>query len=207
MIRTLILSFLVIMTTPAWAADMASELVEIQSRWDEIQYRLPEDKQEAAFEKLARETEQLVSGYPDKAEPLIWQGIVLSTYAGAKGGLGALGVVKDAKTALEKAIEIDPDALNGSAYTSLGSLYYQVPGWPLGFSDDDKAKAYLQKALALNPDGLDPNYFFGDFLLEQDQPQRARVYLQKALAAQARPGRSIADAGRKQEAKKRLDQI
>lgn len=207
MIRTLILSFLVIMTTPVWAADIASELAEIQSRWDEIQYRLPEGKQEAAFEKLARETEQLVNRYPGKAEPLIWQGIVLSTYAGAKGGLGALGVVKDAKIALEKALEIDPDALNGSAYTSLGSLYYQVPGWPLGFGDDNKAKAYLQKALALNPDGLDPNYFFGDFLLEQDEPQRARVYLQKALAAPARPGRSIADDGRKQEAKKRLDQI
>lgn len=207
MIRTLILSFLVIMTTPVWAADMQTELAGIQSRWDEIQYRMPEDKKEAAFEKLARETGQLVNRYPDKAEPLIWQGIVLSTYAGAKGGLGALGVVKDAKIALEKALEIDPDALNGSAYTSLGSLYYQVPGWPLGFGDDNKAKAYLQKALALNPDGLDPNYFFGDFLLEQDEPQRARVYLQKALAAPARPGRSIADDGRKQEAKKRLDQI
>lgn len=207
MIRTLILSLLMVLTTPVWAANMASELAGIQSRWDQIQYQMPEDKKEAAFEKLAKETERLVNRYPDKAEPLIWQGIVLSTYAGAKGGLGALGVVKDAKVALEKALEIDPDALNGSAYTSLGSLYYQVPGWPLGFGDDDKAKAYLQKALALNPDGLDPNYFFGDFLLEQDEPQRARVYLQKALAAPDRPGRSVADAGRKQEARKRLDQI
>ncbi|MGM0951576.1 MAG: tetratricopeptide repeat protein [Pseudomonadota bacterium] len=207
MIRTLILSLLVVLTPPVWAADMASELAGIQSRWDQIQYQMPEAKQEAAFEKLARETGQLVNRYPDKAEPLIWQGIVLSTYAGAKGGLGALGVVKEARAALEKAIGIDPDALNGSAYTSLGSLYYQVPGWPLGFGDDDQAKACLQKALALNPDGLDPNYFFGDFLLEQGEPERARVYLRKALEAPARPGRSIADAGRKQEAKKRLDRI
>lgn len=200
MMRTLILSLLVVLTMPVWAADMQTELASIQSRWDEIQYRMPEDKQEAAFEKLASKAGQLVNRYPDRAEPLIWQGIVLSTYAGAKGGLGALGVVKDAKAALEKAIEIDPNALDGSAYTSLGSLYYQVPGWPLGFGDDDRAKAYLQKALTLNPDGLDPNYFFGDFLLEQGQPERARVYLRKALAAPARAGRSIADAGRKQEA-------
>ena len=94
MMRTLILSLLLMFTAPVWAADMASELAGIQSRWDQIQYQMPEDKKEAAFEKLAKETEQLVNRYPDKAEPLIWQGIVLSTYAGAKGGLGALGVVE-----------------------------------------------------------------------------------------------------------------
>ena len=34
---------------------------------------------------------------------------------------------------------IDPKALDGSAYASLGSLFYQVPGWPIGFGDDKKA--------------------------------------------------------------------
>jgi hypothetical protein len=56
---------------------------------------------------------------------------------------------------------IDPRALQGSAYTSLGSLYYQVPGWPIGFGDDKRAEAMLLKALEINPDGIDPNYFYG----------------------------------------------
>ena len=106
-------------------------------------------------------------GEPQAAELHIWHGIVLSTWAGAKGGLGALGLVKQAKAELEKAIELDPAALDGSAYTSLASLYYQVPGWPIGFGDEDKAEALFKQALALNPDGIDPNYFHGDFLLRQ----------------------------------------
>ena len=102
--------------------------------------------------------------YAGRAEPQIWYGIIAASYAGARGGLGALSLAKDAKKALEQALEIDPKALDGSAYTSLGSLYYQVPGWPIGFGNDDKAREMLDKALALNPDGIDSNYFMGDFL-------------------------------------------
>jgi tetratricopeptide (TPR) repeat protein len=196
-----------VMAMPLWAQDMQAELAQIQQRWAQIQYQLPEDDKEKAFEALAKEAETFVADYPGRAEPLIWQGIVLSTYAGAKGGLGALGLVKEARASLESALKIDPEALDGSAYTSLGSLYYQVPGWPLGFGDDEMARKYLQKSLAINPEGIDANYFFGDFLAEQDEPQRARVYLEKVLAAPARPGREVADDGRRAEARARLDSL
>ncbi len=196
-----------VMAMPLWAQDMRAELAQIQQRWAQIQYQLPEDDKEKAFEALAKEAETFVADYPGRAEPLIWQGIVLSTYAGAKGGLGALGLVKEARASLEAALKIAPEALDGSAYTSLGSLYYQVPGWPLGFGDDEMARKYLQKSLAINPEGIDANYFFGDFLAEQDEPQRARAYLEKVLAAPSRPGREVADAGRKAEAKARLDSL
>ena len=126
-----------VMAMPLWAQDMRAELAQIQQRWAQIQYQLPEDDKEKAFEALAKEAETFVADYPGRAEPLIWQGIVLSTYAGAKGGLGALGLVKEARASLEAALKIAPEALDGSAYTSLGSLYYQVPGWPLGFGDDE----------------------------------------------------------------------
>ncbi|CCG93742.1 conserved hypothetical protein [Marinobacter nauticus ATCC 49840] len=196
-----------VMSLPLWAQDMQAELAQIQQRWAQIQYQLPEDDKEEAFEALAKEAETFVADYPGRAEPLIWQGIVLSTYAGAKGGLGALGLVKEARASLEAALKIAPEALDGSAYTSLGSLYYQVPGWPLGFGDDEMARKYLQKSLAINPDGIDANYFFGDFLAQQNESQRARVYLEKVLAAPSRPGREVADAGRKAEAKARLDSL
>lgn len=196
-----------VLAMPLWAQDIQAELVHIQQRWAEIQYRLPEDDREKAFEALAKEAETFVADYPGRAEPLIWQGIVRSTYAGAKGGLGALGLVKEARASLEAALKIAPEALDGSAYTSLGSLYYQVPGWPLGFGDDEMARNYLQKSLAINPDGIDANYFFGDFLAEQDEPQRARVYLEKVLAAPPRPGREVADAGRRAEAELLLEDL
>ena len=196
-----------VMAMPLWAQDMQAELAQIQQRWAQIQYQLPDDDKEKAFESLAKEAETFVADYPGRAEPLIWQGIVLSTYAGAKGGLGALGLVKEARASLEAALKIAPEALDGSAYTSLGSLYYQVPGWPLGFGDDEMARKYLQKSLAINPEGIDANYFFGDFLAEQDEPQRARVYLEKVLAAPPRPGREVADAGRRAEAELLLEDL
>lgn len=196
-----------LLAIPVWAADLQTELAAIQQRWAEIQYQMPEQDKEKAFGALATEAEAFVGRYPDKAEPLIWQGIVLSTYAGAKGGLGALGLVKRARKSLEAALELDASALDGSAYTSLGSLYYQVPGWPLGFGDDGKALSYLQKALAINPEGIDANYFFADYLIDQGQPERARAYLQKVLMAPGRPGREVADAGRKGEAEALLGSL
>ena len=47
--------------------------------------------------------------------------------------MGALGLVKRARADFEAAIKLDAGALDGAAYTSLGALYYQVPGWPVGF--------------------------------------------------------------------------
>ncbi|MBW0148376.1 tetratricopeptide repeat protein [Marinobacter arenosus] len=205
--RAIIFLLAGLLAVPALAADLNAELADIQQRWAEIQYQVPEDRKEKAFEALAATTEDFVARYPDHAEPLIWHGIVLSTYAGAKGGLGALGLVKDARKSLEAALALDPDALDGSAYTSLGSLYYQVPGWPLGFGDDDRARQYLQKALAVNPDGIDANFFYGDFLREQDQPEQARRYLEKVLAAPSRPGRELADTGRREQAKQLLRRL
>jgi Tfp pilus assembly protein PilF len=134
----------------------------------------------------------------------VWHGIVLATYAAAKGGLGALDLVKQAKAELEQAIKLDAQVLGGSAYTSLGSLYHQVPGWPFGFGDDDKAEALLKQALAINPDGIDPNYLYGDFLLRKKRYKEARTYLEKTLRAADRPGLAVADEGRRAETRELL---
>jgi Tfp pilus assembly protein PilF len=59
----------------------------------------------------------------------------------------------------------------------------------------------------MNPTGIDPNFFYGDFLLEQGRKAEARQYLQKALAAPAREGRAVADQGRRAEIKARLEKL
>lgn len=179
-------------------ADEAVDIQKLQTRWAEIKYQTPEAEQEKAFVALVTEAEQLRAANT-RAPYLIWEAIIRSTYAGAKGGLGALDEVKQAKKLLEQAIKLDPTAMNGSAYTSLGSLYYQVPGWPVGFGDDKKAKELLLKGLSYNPDGIDSNYFYGDYLLDQKDYQKAVIAFEKALKAAPRPGRESADAGRKGE--------
>lgn len=209
LIRNALCTLLCLASLPAFALSEQGQLQlhQLQGRWAEINYQLPEKQREAAFAKLSEQAQQAVAAEPKAAELLIWRGIILSTYAGAKGGLGALGLVKQAKASLEQALAEDPQALAGSAYTSLGSLYYQVPGWPVGFGDDDKAETMLKRALSINPDGIDPNYFYGDFLQRNQRYAEAKAALEKALQAPARPGRELADQGRRQEVEALLAKV
>lgn len=181
------------------AGDLDAGLAAIQHEWARIHYQLPKDQQDAAFVRLEVRADTLEAAHADRAEPKIWKAIVLSTHAGASGGFSALSKVKAARDLLLEAEKIDPNALDGSIYTSLGSLYYQVPGWPVGFGDDDKAEAMLKKALQINPDGIDPNYFYGDFLYQQGRTAEALQALDKALRAPPRPARADADTGRRHE--------
>ncbi|NUU38005.1 tetratricopeptide repeat protein [Pseudomonas sp. C2B4] len=184
-----------------WALDAADQqrLTGIQQSWAHIQYELPADQRTAAFEKLATQTTSFTQERQSVAEAWIWSGIVTSSWAGAQGGLSALSKVKQAKVDLEKALSLDPKALQGSAYTSLGALYDRVPGWPIGFGDSDKAEQLLKLALQMNPNGIDSLYFWGDHLYRQKRYSEAKAALQKALNAPPRPGRETADAGRRQE--------
>jgi len=208
-LRYLTAGLLALASLPALALTDASrtQLERIQGRWAEINYQTPADKRESAFADLAQLADRAIAAEPQAAELRIWKGIVLSTWAGAKGGLGALDLVKQAKGELEQALKLDAKALDGSAYTSLGSLYYQVPGWPIAFGDDEKAEAMLKTALAINPNGIDPNYFYGDFLARKKRYREAKAALEKALAAADRPTRVSADAGRREEARQLLKAV
>lgn len=195
-----------LLAAPAFAA-VEDDVAKLQHEWERIKYQTPQAEQEKGYEQLVKEADKAVAQNPNRAETLIWHGIIDASYAGAKGGLGALSLAKSAKSAFEQALEIDPNALSGSAYTSLGSLYYQVPGWPIGFGDDKKALTFLKKGLAANPDGIDPNYFYGDFLFRAGDLDNAERVLRKALQAAPRNGRKISDEGRRNEINQLLDKI
>ena len=190
---------------PVRAAPVDDAVVDIQHDWEVIRYQSPAAEREKRFETLAAKAHKVSETHAGRPEPLVWEGIVVSSWAGEKGGLGALGLVKQAKALYESAIAIDGNALDGSAYNSLGVLYYKVPGWPVGFGDKAKAKELLQKALAINPKGIDPNFFYGEYLIETKQPEQAAAYLDRAITAPPRPGRQVADSGRREEARALLE--
>ena len=201
------LLILALLPLVAWAAPVDDAVAELQHDWEVIRYQTPTGEREKRFEALSAKAHKVAETYPGRSEPLIWEGIIVSSWAGEKGGVGALGLVKQAKADYEQAIQIDAKALDGSAYNSLGVLYYKVPGWPLGFGDKAKAKELLQKALALNPQGIDPNFFYAEYLVETKKADEAVPYLEKALQAPPRPGRQIADAGRREEVRALLAKI
>lgn len=187
-------------TATATPAEFDTQLLSIQQQWAHVNYELADgDARETAFEQLKDRVAGFAKDNSTRAEALIWKGIVESSYAGAKGGLGALGLAKAARASLEASIKLDPQALDGSAYTSLGTLYAKVPGFPVGFGDDKKAEKLLKQALELNPQGIDPNYFYAEYLLDEGRGNEALVYLDRAANAPDRPGRETADRGRRAE--------
>ena len=182
-------------------------IADMGHRWAKVSYQTPEAGKEAAFAPLIAQSRQVAQSFPGRAEPMIWEAIVLASAAKAEGGLGALSKVKEARDLLLAAEKINPAALDGSVYNSLGSLYAKVPGWPLGFGDKKKAAEYFEKALAINPNGIDPNYFYADLLADQGEFAKAADHLKRALAAPSRPGREDADTGRRQEAMQLLETL
>ncbi|WP_220446225.1 hypothetical protein ACONUD_18745 [Microbulbifer harenosus] len=184
------------LAVPALAQTAGQEVHELQRHWAEIQYRTPEKQRADKLAALAEQASVLTARYPDNAAVWTWSGIIRASHAGAKGGIGALPIVKAAKADLEKAIEIDGSVLDGAAYTSLGSLYYQVPGWPIGFGDDKKAETFLLKGLEYGAEDMDANYFYADYLFQQKDYAKARTYADRAEHGPADLERPVASEGR-----------
>lgn len=179
---------------------MNKDIQVLMKEWAHIKYEIRDkDEQEKQMGALITKAATVTKIYQENAEPYIWQAIITSTQAGISGGLGALGLAEEAKKLLEQAEAINPQALDGAIYTSLGALYYQVPGWPIGFGDDEKARTYLERARTMDPNAIDSNYFYGEFLIDQGEYAKAIMVLEHALAAPDRPNRQTADAGRRAE--------
>jgi tetratricopeptide (TPR) repeat protein len=204
-VKLLLLIFMLPATV--FAQSDGGVMAGLQRDWATANYELTGDAQIKSYEALIQRADAAVADQPQSAELLIWNGIIKSAFAGVKGGLGALSYAKQARKSLEASLKIDDHALNGSAYASLGTLYDKVPGWPLGFGNNKKAVQFLQKAIEINPDGIDPNYFYADHLLEKKDFEGAEKYLLKAQQASPRPDQLVADAGRQQAILEALDEV
>jgi len=203
---------LMLLLAPAAHADAVMDAVKaLQHEWAHVNYELPDKEKEKAFKALVDKAAALTAKYPNRAEPKVWEAIIRAGYAGAMGGLSAMfkamPQMEKGRDLLLAAEKIDPKALNGSIYTTLGSFYYMVPGGFIGFGDDDKALEYLKKALEIAPDDMDANYFMGDYWLEQKKYDKALPYFEKVLSLPDVADRPVYSKGRKAEARKKLAKV
>ena len=190
----------------AESSGFSDEIASLQLEFDEASFGdLGKSERQAAFEALVEHAADLGNRYPDRVEAVAWNGIVLSSYAGEVSALGAMKYARAAREALHKAESLDPRALEGGIYASLGALYSKVPGGIVGFGDDELAAEYFVKALAVDPENLDSNYFYGEFLLGQEDYTSAVRVLRRALEAPSVGSRPLFDAGRRAEARVLLE--
>lgn len=192
--------FLVFLGFPAYAVTLSSAIDSIEKEWAGAYYGSEQGDPSPVYQKLLLKTQALAKQFPSQAEPLLWQAIIIATDADHQSPLKALEQITRARELLEQVLAIDSNGLNGSAHVTLGSLYYMTPSWPIAFGDVDKADALFHAALKINPDSIEANYFYGDFLLSQNKSAQAEPYFKKALSIPPRKNQLFADKSLQQQA-------
>ncbi len=184
--KTTLVAFLLIFSHLVSANTLSQKLHEIEKAWATNYYEKSTRQQSQNYPNLIDKTQKLLSENPDNAEIKIWLAILLSTYAEFQDPFSALSSLDKAKSLLETSIREKPGALEGAAYITLGTLYYMTPSWPISFGNDEVAESLLKKGLKHSPYGLDSNYFYADFLLNQNRKKEAIKYFIKASQAPIR---------------------
>jgi hypothetical protein len=67
------------------------------------------------------------------------------------------------------------------AYTILGKIYHELPGWPISFGDDDKSIQFLRKALSISPTNRYNYLFLVEVLLNEGYEKEAKQKLEKVF--------------------------
>ena len=196
-------------TLSSQAADTLSpEVRRLQTKWEAIKFSVPEgDDQTNQMNALGEDADAVAARLPGTPEALIWDGIITSERASMASTFHALGFAKRARDILEQAYSLDPAKLDAGATTSLGVLYYRVPGFPIGFGDKARARQLLEQAVKLAPNGLDAWYFYGDFLYSQNELSKADEVLRHALKIPQHPDRPLWDKNRRLVIEELLDKI
>jgi tetratricopeptide (TPR) repeat protein len=169
-----------------------SQWLSIARSWAKIKYlSRSKSARKSGMEKLGARADALARHYPNCVEALIWDGIVTSERASLTWGYSALKLATRARDILRKAYRMSPSALDAGAPTSLGVLYYRVPGFPLAWGDKKKARRLLAQAVRLAPKGRDAHYFYADFLYNQGEYRKAEQVLLAGLNTPNDPERPL----------------
>jgi tetratricopeptide (TPR) repeat protein len=181
---------------------LKAALLQIALSWEHIKFEeTDKNLQEQQMVAVAQRAGAVAQQFQGHVEAEIWLGIVISEQASMASENGspfkALGFAKHAREILESAEKTDPFAVDAGAPTSLGVLYYRVPRWPVGFGDKAKARQLLQEAVKNAPKGLDANYFYGDFLMDEGESAEAQRIFKYALTLPPHPDRPVWEKSRR----------
>jgi tetratricopeptide (TPR) repeat protein len=188
---------------------LETALTEITRDYDAARYQKQRvEDQIQGIDAIRTRAEALAVQFPKRAEPLIWQGWAWCEYGALKQGLRGFQAFKDCRKKVEEGLAIDPSVFKGRPYVSLGILYSQMPGFPMGFGDTTKARGFFQKALAADPSNIEANYAYGKFLYDEDENSKEAIrYLEIVTKSPQTPGRELSEKSFRDRAEKLISEI
>lgn len=190
-------------------SDASDQLAAIAHAWDAARYESDDDAEQLTdFRLLEVQTTELVRACPDDPRPRIWLGAILGAEADNVDlitGLQRAGEARDILLPLEDAALDSTD--RATLETLLGALYAQAPPFPISFGDRNRAELHFQRALRADPSGIEPNYYYADFLYGERRFDEARRAYDAVLRAPPRPDRDIGDASLRSGARVRLNTL
>ncbi len=196
-IRTLIIVILSLLCATQLAAkdEFPTTAVGLRIYLDPLRldYNDRKDERLSLLKSLIEHTEAELNKQKEDAGLTTMAGYFNAQYAGYKSGIGALKYAKTARKHLEKAIKLDPELYDAAAHTILGTLYFRVPGWPIGYGSKKKAEKNYKKAVELAPAGIEANFSYAQFLWAQERYQECDKYLRLAQQSDPRPDQTRTD--------------
>lgn len=152
-------------------------------------------EQETGLRRLAMTMEGLVPYYPELAEPRLMAAQLWLDVAEIRDAQSDRELYQRALTGLQEAERLDQLAMQGKVYQLLGRLYAQAPGGWFGIGDAEKAQAYLEHALRIQPGRRETYLHYGLACLENGEYARAIAFLEHGLGLPKRKQQKTAEAG------------
>lgn len=198
--------------TDIWAARLAANPEDFTSAYRLAQARywlgtngLPEARRKRALERGIEAARAAVAIDATRPEGHFWLAANMGALAESFGLRQGMKYRGRIRDALETALKLDPSFLQGSADRALGRWYFKVPG--LFGGSNRKSEEHLRKALTYNPRSVISHLFLGDTLADMGRKDEARKEYQAAIDAPFDPDWTPEDRRFKEQAKRLLQQL
>jgi len=163
---------------------------------------LPENDRRAALDRGVTAGELAIKLDGSKPEGYFWMAANMGTLAESYGLTQGLKYRGRIRDALLKVLAIEPAWLQGSADRALGWWYHRVPG--LFGGSERLAEQHLRKALGYNPQSTATLFFLAEIVEEAGRKDEARKLLQQVLDAPFDPDWTPEDRDFKRKAEAKL---
>jgi len=198
--------------TAIWAARLKANPRDFASAWKLAQARywlgtngLPEPQRKEALESGIEAARVAIAIDAAKPEGHFWLAANMGALAESFGLRQGIKYRGQIRAALEQALKLDPAFLQGSADRAIGRWYFKVPG--LFGGSNKKSEAHLRQALTYNPQSVISHIFLGDTLADMGRKDEARKAYQAAIDAPFDPDWTPEDRRFKEQARRLLQNL